>query len=80
MRIPYKRKENKYADTRTRTTIAVLVRVPYRTLTYLAASEYGKDRHCSQYQPFAAELVRHTPRKSNEGYEMICKTNLMQQL
>jgi len=66
VRIPHKRKENKYADTGPRTTIAVLVRVPYRTLTYLAASEYGKDLHCSQYQPFAAELASHTPRKFNE--------------
>ena len=68
MRIPHKRKENIYADTGTRSTIAVLVRMPYRTLTYLAASEYGKDLHCSQYRHFAAELARHTPRLSNEGY------------
>jgi len=68
VRIPHKGKENKYADTGTRTTIAVLVRVPYRTVTYLAASEYGKDLHCSQYRHFAAaQLAGHAPRKSNEG-------------
>jgi hypothetical protein len=66
VRTPHKRKENKHADTGTRTTIPVPVRVPYRALTYLAASEYGIDLHCSQYQPFAAELASHTPRKSNE--------------
>jgi len=66
VRIPHKRKENKYADTGTRTTTAFVVSVLYRTVTYLAASEYVKDLHCSQYEPFAAELASHTPRKSNE--------------